>query len=386
MSVWLIIPRDPLIFGDGKSFTSTPGEHSQSMPFPFPSTIAGAVRTLAGTDMATGIFDKKRIPEVKQIIVRGPVLAEMNETGKTPAWLFPAPADALIVTDGSGTVKIFTRYSIAPARTPKGAVTDLKGMDLVVPTKRIKNKAADKLPHFWRWEQMAAWLENPLDGPVDFSTLGILGPEREFRTHVHIDPKTQAAAEGMLFQTSGMEFVRSGKDDAAHLQTFALSLAVETEADLHAGFGHLGGERRVALWQKTQSALPECPPSIKEKITKQKHCRLVLATPASFENGYAPSRLQSEFGVKVTVRAAALPRHQTISGWDYEIRKPKPARRLAPAGSVYFLQLEGSNTDIEKFVDAVWLRAVSDDEQSRRDGFGLALLGVWDGELREVQA
>ena len=50
MSLWLIVPRDPLIFRDGKPFTATPGERSNSLGFPFPSTLAGAVRTLVGAD------------------------------------------------------------------------------------------------------------------------------------------------------------------------------------------------------------------------------------------------------------------------------------------------------------------------------------------------
>ena len=386
MSVWLIIPRDPLIFGDGKSFTSTPGEHSQSMPFPFPSTIAGAVRTLAGTNSATGIFDKELISKVKQISVRGPVLVEMNETENSQTWLFPAPADALIVDGGNGDNKVFTRYSLAPGRTPTGSLTNLKELDLVVPITRLKNKVAQNLPRFWRWEKLAVWLEDPKDAPIDVSTLGIQGPEREFRTHVNIDPKTQSAAEGMLFQTSGMEFSRVQRDGMKSMQIFTLALAVETTADIRTGYGHIGGERRVALWQKIQSGMPKCPPAIKKKISEQKHCRLMLATPASFDKGYIPSYLQSGFGITVTVRAAASSRYQTISGWDYENKKPKPTRRLAAAGSVYFLQLEGSQTEIEKFVDALWLTSISDDEQSRRDGFGLALLGVWDGELREVKA
>ena len=59
--------------------------------------------------------------------------------------------------------------------------------------------------------------------------------------------------------------------------------------------------------------------------------------------------------------------------------RPKPTRRLAPAGSVYFLELTGADDAIGRFVDAVWLQAISDDEQDQRDGFGLALLGAWDG-------
>ncbi len=85
-----------------------------------------------------------------------------------------------------------------------------------------------------------------------------------------------------------------------------------------------------------------------------------------------------------------MPRYQTISGWDYAAVNadgkrgaPKPTRRLVPAGSVYFLNLENAN--VEKFIEEVWLKAVSDDEQSRKDGFGIALLGAWDGTVKEME-
>jgi CRISPR-associated protein Cmr3 len=47
---------------------------------------------------------------------------------------------------------------------------------------------------------------------------------------------------------------------------------------------------------------------------------------------------------------------------------------MVPAGSVYFFEIEGGNpSDLLES----WLRPVSDNEQDRKDGFGLALWGVW---------
>jgi CRISPR-associated protein Cmr3 len=66
--------------------------------------------------------------------------------------------------------------------------------------------------------------------------------------------------------------------------------------------------------------------------------------------------------------------------------RPKPSRRLVPAGSVYFLKLDGSDAAIDQFIDATWLQAISDDEQDRRDGFGLALFGAWDGVPRPMNS
>jgi CRISPR-associated protein Cmr3 len=382
MSLWLLMPRDPLIFRDGKPFSAIPGERSKSMLFPYPSTLAGAVRTRAGTDLVSGQFDKNRIQVLKQVAVRGPV----DNDGQFKDWFCPAPADALLVMKKN----VPTRYSLAPLKMPKDAHSDLDGKTLVGPLENIKDKPLSHPPRYWKWDQMQAWLEKPVDGQITLNELGIQGPERETRTHVSIDPGTQAALPGALFQTSGMEFVQleREKDELPKLkEAHSLALALETDADLSEGADFLGGERRVVRWEKADAkvSLPQCPASIKEEIAKHGHCRLILATPAYFETGYLPAHLGSAHNVKVAVQAVALARYQTISGWDYEIGKPKPTRRLAPAGSVYFLKLEGDKNAIGSFVDEVWLNSISDDGQFRTDGFGLALLGTWDGSFRTME-
>ena len=145
----MIIPRDPLIFGDGRSFTTTPGERSKSLAFPFPSTLAGAVRTLAGTDVKSGFFDKGRIFELKQILVRGPVLAELSNDESRVNWLFPAPSDALIVEAGDAINKTVSRYALSPFAKSANEMTDLVGLDLVGPNQRVKDKPLSNPPRFW---------------------------------------------------------------------------------------------------------------------------------------------------------------------------------------------------------------------------------------------
>ena len=108
-------------------------------------------------------------------------------------------------------------------------------------------------------------------------------------------------------------------------------------------------------------------------------------TPAWFEHGYLPEWVRSNYGVKASVEGAIVNRYQTVSGWDYDIQRPKPTRRLAPAGSVYFLKLQGTPEQRQDFINAVWLKPVSDDAQSRLDGYGIAVLGSWNGKLRDME-
>ena len=54
---------------------------------------------------------------------------------------------------------------------------------------------------------------------------------------------------------------------------------------------------------------------------------------------------------------------------------PGPARKLVPAGATYWFDVLGA-CDKDAVV-ALWLASVCDEQQDRRDGFGLALPGPW---------
>lgn len=124
------------------------------------------------------------------------------------------------------------------------------------------------------------------------------------------------------------------------------------------------------------------PDAVRETIVSTGRARLVLLTPALFEKGVLPGWNGGAWplggSVKATVRAACVGRPAIVSGWDLAKGRPKPTKRLAPAGSVYFLELQGAKDDLRQWCDEAWLHCVSDAAQDRRDGFGLAALGVWE--------
>lgn len=384
MTIWLIEPRDPIIFRDGRPFNASPGARAKTLSFPLPATIAGATRTHAGLD-ANGRFDASRIAELQGKRVRGPLLVELHEDGRVKEWLFPAPADALLFKHDPYDRKLVRIVPLTAVATPSGTASNLPaGLALVGSTEPANAKPHPKTPAFWRWDHYRDWLSEPKAQDVELEGFGRSGPARESRMHVSIKADTQTAEDGALFQTSGLEFVHTPtEEDVSHpslAQAQMLGLVVETDAGLREGLGFLGGERRVARWRSGPDRLPECPPKVRQAIIASRHCRLILATPALFTQGYLPDSAKlSRFGVTVSVQAVVNQRYQVVSGWDYAKSRPKSARRLVPAGSVYFLQLGGNDNDIGRLVDDVWLRAISDDEQDCRDGFGLAVLGAWDG-------
>lgn len=403
MKTWLIEPRDPVIFGDGKPFSEVPGGRTQSMAFPFPSVIAGGVRNNAGSDASSGHFDESRIDELLAKQVRGPVLVEVDYTSGQPVvndkWLLPAPADAMLLEDDnesgdSNNSKQAQRFSLRPLELPNGTSANLEGdLELVGTPKKLEQKPLTQAPRYWRWDAYAAWLQSPTDGPVSLPDLGHSGPTPELRTHVRIDPETFSTLEGDLFQTGGLEFLNITKRQAENgdstdgqpqqlTNARPLALAIQTDAKCNEWAAPLGGERRIVQWRRLHEGLPECPAQVRAAILAKKACRMILATPAYFEEGYLPTwLLNTTPELTVTVQAVATRRYQVVSGWDYVTNKPKPTRRLVPMGAVYFLKLDGTEGAIEAFIDSVWMRSVSDGEQDRRDGFGLATVGTWDGTL-----
>ncbi len=415
MEIWLIEPHDSLIVRDGKPFGPNSGARASTLPFPFPSTTTGGIRRRAGTNNE-GIFDTNQIARVKTIKVRGPLLVQLSEDGNgitVNDWLIPAPADALLFETellSEGLIRQIiprkTQQFANGAETDFGSSRESEPMLVGLPENEDNlGKLHKNPPLYWYWNIFENWLLNPSrydGGEVALSRLGHKGPEREHRLHVSIDSGRRAAKEGALFETSGLEFTYAGKGQQRLSEAQRLALAIivgedkDTQNTIRGGTTGFAGERRIVSWRKSNSMLPPCNSDLKEAIKTQKACRVFLLTPAYFKEGYRPTwLLEPKHGVQPKLEAIAVQRPQVVSGWDFEKRKPKPTRRLAPAGTVLFLTLDGTPEAIETWVDNIWMRCVSDDEdnqensdnpeQNRNDGFGLAVIGIWPSESEAGQ-
>lgn len=295
-----------------------------------------------------------------------------------------------------------TRPALLPIKLPEGALTDFNQPVLV----GLKNpdseqgKPHKKAPRYWKWNIFQDWLLNPsqmAEQITKLSTLGHNGPGTERRSHVSIDPDTGAAIDGALFETSGLEFSHTDAEQTRLVKTQRLALTVEVDnleqvqeqlssLEIREGFASFGGERRTILWHKSNKGFPECPKELVDAIVEQKACRVLLLTPAHFEDGYHPRWLEAtREGVTPTIQASAIQRPQVVSGWDFEKKGPKPSRRLAPAGSVFFLSLQGDDAAIRRWIADTWMQCVSDFSQDRDDGFGLAVVGTWSGKAETME-
>lgn len=414
MTIWLIEPHDPLIVRDGRPFNITPGARAISLPFPVPSTTTGGVRTRAGLN-EDGVFDRSGadIELLKKLKVRGPLLVQLTQDGNEIAdgkWLVSAPLDALLFPteqEAKDKDKKATLKQLVPLQLQGEAQTDFDQKDheklmLVGLAQSDPQKPIKEPPRYWYWKKFQEWLLSPPGNQgtdVIVSELGHAGPQRERRMHVSIDDNQRVAKDGALFETSGLEFTFAGKQQKRLHEAERLALAVEVDEDSHfsssiqEGLASFGGERRIVSWRKSSSQLPSCPKELVDAIiqSENKACRLILLTPAYFAAGYHPKQwFNAKDGVTPKLEAIAIQRPQIVSGWNLEtrLRGPKPTRRLAPAGTVLFLSLQGNDQDINNWVQSMWMKCIGNDLQACNDGFGLAVLGTWTGKaevMREGQ-
>ena len=365
-------PRDALLVRDGRSMNANVG---RSLPFPHPSTLAGVVRTRLGQGPG-GLFDRGRAGALRrEVSIAGPLLARLAPDGDTVLdVLAPAPADCVWFVDDAGRTA-GRRLAPRPAEeVVSGALTDLgAGAELCDFAGAAPVGKPTRARPFWSWKPLLQWLTSPRDGLVQGDVEGVEAFPRELRTHVTIDAATGTAEDGALFGTESVRLAleRPPPLDGPRVRVFdrfALLGSWQGPGKLPRGLVPLGGERRGAFLEPVfGTAVPSlaAPPEI-DKLRAGSRARVVLLTPALFATGSFPDALR---GARVV--AAKVDRPEVVSGWNFESNAPKPSRRMAAAGSVFWVEVP-----TDTWARDVWLTSVSDDDQDQRDGFGLAVVGV----------
>lgn len=379
----IIAPRDPIIARDGRPFAALPGAQARSLPWPLPATIAGMVRTTIG-QAATPPFDWNQggPARAKRIAVQGPLM--LVRWPESDGWqvYIAAPRDALIVRADRGD-------AVMCARRPDTAVPPGAGYNLapgLVPLTVDEAGKPEGGYNYWPLEAAARWLAaaDPQPQPAPPHCLGDL--PHETRVHVVVDERTGTARSGTLFSTQALAFCDAPRATAP---ARALLCRVSTDEDWRLDaerFTTLGGERRLVELRpvRDRDPWPPCPETLHAAFRGRQRLRLALATPAIFAHGWKPGWLADGLegsppgiaGLRLRLISAVVSRQETVSGWDMETKKPKPARHMAPAGSVYFFEVVGGALE-SGHLASLWLGSISDTAQDRADGFGLALPGIW---------
>jgi len=367
MSFYNLKVQDSLVLRDNRFGQ---GSIMRSLEWISPSVMSGSARTAIGkAQTPKGQAVRWNHDALRSISVAGPYPVKDGGIG-----FFP-PVDA--VAQGEKDSGMFHIYPLLPKDVGDGAGVDLPEglLPCFLPDDAIKGKPSS-LNGFWSLDRMKKWLLGCGTSSVDSAEKLVdwSMPVMDQNTHVKIKSDTLSAEDGMLFTCSSLSFMGVPYDMSVRIQSDALS-----QREIHP----IGGERRLVQWNKVDAPAGwECPAEITSALTGCKFVRMILASPAIFKNGWLPDWIDATTlqgvipgsSVKVILKSAALQRWKAISGWSYELKGPKPIRRMVPTGSVYFFEVvEGNTAELSE----VWMKSVCGDAQDVNDGFGLALWGIW---------
>ncbi|MGH8012913.1 MAG: type III-B CRISPR module-associated Cmr3 family protein [Candidatus Binataceae bacterium] len=395
MTTLRITCRDPIVSRDGRPFGAGQGNRMRGLDWVLPSVLAGALRTTLGKAEKRD-FSIDVAEDLLRVEVAGPFPLANQQL------YLPAPDDCVVHPE-KGPLRA------VPQPLDKGGcdwpATGLQPVGLT-DTGAPEEFKPEQTPPWWPEERVAAWLAD--DKEISFDNGFLLAPEKVERTHVKLNSATGAAEDGALFTTTALALtdllrhgVRAQEPRSSRFAAITLVARVrasgwcgETAARLDT-LHPLGGERRLVHWKAAETNAWSCPERVREALattSRIKRIRMVLATPAIFRDGWKPGWLNDELvgtppGATVSLRlvGVSIQRWRAVSGWSLtelpaalgrpqrQPRGPKPVKRVVPSGGVYFFENDEKASELA----GLWLESVSDDEQDRRDGFGLAVWGIW---------
>jgi CRISPR-associated protein Cmr3 len=415
MEYWIIEPHDSVIIRDGRPFSTVAGvAKAQSLPFVTPSVMAGALRGRVATNsdgaFYAGSADVNTLQTVSMagymIVRRGSITPE--NTFKWDPFL-PRPADAILLENA------LQWYRVTP-RVQRDCQTDLADSGLSplhlpdnAPVAKIDESAS-----FWNVSIIQQWLMGSVLSRDDTRINAIDDLPRDERYHVAIDSKKGIYESGKLFATSAIGFrYNTVSTQRTTMHQLAILVSVNEQQSMQLAderdiqnvgtrlrtppaIDTLGGEQRMVRWNHVDAKsvnyseyLSAPPPDVITSVQRTKNCRILLTTPAYIEDIAKPQQLSGQVGqLTVTVNAIALSRAEWHSGWDMMKKKPKYARRLVPAGTVFFVSFSFAGNDdadkeIAQWISSKWMQPLSDNvssgslnsDQMCRDGAGIALIG-----------
>ncbi|MFZ5653795.1 MAG: type III-B CRISPR module-associated Cmr3 family protein [Pseudomonadota bacterium] len=388
-----IEPLDVLLLRGNKLF-GDPGSFGEALIPPWPSVAAGAIRSRMLADGGVDLAAFAR-GEVTHPVLGTPThpgdfaitafhLARRHADGRVEALVQP-PVDLVIVEDDRGKPAVRALVPTPLPHADAGLQCSAPFARLPVLAERERGKPASGY-----WLSESGWrkyLAGELPAAGDLVKSGALW-SLDHRVGVGLDVATRRAAEGRLFsmQAVAMKKREHAAQDGFDVGFLATVSGAEPPTD---GLLRFGGDGRAAAIHTTADyRLPE---SEYGRIAEAGRCRLVLATPGLFEQGWLPTgtdpaQRRADGSVRFELRGvagwivcAAVARAEVISGWDLARWEPKAAQRAAPTGSVWWLELDpGTDRDaLRKLVEnGLWPIAEHNDPR-RAEGFNCCAIAAY---------
>jgi len=359
MPILEIIPKDPLLFRDGKPFTAGSSHAADSIFPPKPSVFAGFIRSKIFIDNWSG--DETRTWEkVKNQIGNknsdyGKLQIKAIFLKKENEYYLPAPLDLVKEKRGEKVGTLIPQdYS---DRFSYSANIELKTFPFI--PKDIK--FAENVSGFISWEKFKDYLCGKMISKEDIKEKKDF-VESEPRVGIEVNSKTNNVENGKLYSVNFLRF----KEECGFAVLYeGVSLSSNN------GDYYLGGEKRQIYFEKKEDIKFEY--NIKEAISTNKRFKIILITPLEMEDGIEPSGLKDKLNGKARFITAAY-KTESIGGWDIAENKPKPIKKYYTAGSVFYYELK----DTSKVDDILKLNfeSVSQNNQGQI-GFGRVLIGIW---------
>lgn len=395
MEYRFIEPLDVLFLRGNKLF-GDPGSYGECLIPPWPSVAAGAIRSRMLVD-GVNLADFGRngfkhptlgTPEMPgSFTLAGFYLARKKADGNTEI-LLPAAADLVISKIDSDNVLV---SQLKPQVIDLPSSFPLEQLPVLAQgTKRSK-------PASGYWLTQAGW-QAYLQGTVPTPEQLVLSSALwtfDARVGIGMSEATRSVEEGKLFSAQAVVMYKQGsrigvdkKTGKPQIADYDVGFVAAVSGAMPPADGLLrfGGDGRAASIQPVNIALPE--PNY-AAITSKKRCRIVLTSPGLFPAGWKlpvtddDNRVTLPGGITAKLVSAAINRAETISGWDLAKWEPKPAQRVAPTGSVYWLdELEvSSGSTIEdalgKLVETGLWGEPCEDAARRAEGFNRCAIGAW---------
>lgn len=368
---WFIEANDVLMFRDSKPFTAGQNFTARSTFPPHPRTMQGVIRTHIldgeGADFAKFASEQEK-EAIKRVVgspskfgelaLIGPFVARRTGTDQRVVRLFRPPLDLLQKKPNpDNPSKPDNPYVVLQPKCVSRLCTNNPFKEWVPLLHNYDE--VDEVEGWLEEHQLVNYLQgNSIEGVVETKNLY----HTEARVGLGLDYSKRRGAESQFYHA---EFIRPHSDSNA-----TTGLLVGTDNDdglIKDGPIAIGGEGRTgtirAAGYQPQNLITE----------RQGRVKVILLTPAYFTGGYKPASWERFVGKEAKLVALAIGKPQVISGWDLANKRPRPARHLVPAGSVFYFE-DAALTDAA-FTESPTPEA---EETYGKMGFGAIATAKWD--------
>lgn len=361
---FFIEPSDVLFLRGNKLF-GDPGSYGEALMPPWPSVAAGALRSWR---LAQG--DVEHLGSFRLVDFQ---LALRGKDGAVEA-LYRVPADLELSSDSAMALQV---KASRPQALPAGIQSSARLPQQ--PILAVGDSRQKLLSGYWL--KAAGWrryLAGKLPAADQFVKSTELWAVDE-RIGVGLDPALRRAEDGKLFGTQAL-VPKPGFGFLARVVGATLP---------ESGSLRFGGDGRAATVRRDDKVVMDTRPADLQALLQQRRVRLVALSPCQCPGGWLPGDAATQrfelHGVRGRIAAATVPRAEVVSGWDLASRGPKPAERMAPTGSVWWIdELEATADALARLLDrGLWAHPAGSVTAREAEGFNRIAIAAWTQESAE---